>query len=461
MHQSMNIQWYSHILALTLLIAGCKNTTPEYTETYTPSFEPELLRSIVSDAPAVPDPDPLFRIREKMCTGYIDKEGNPVIPPTFVAAGDFSEGLAAARSGGYYGYIDKTGKFIIPPSYDFATDFSDNAALVYKDGHPIYIDRKGNALFDNPFREAGPFTRGLAMIRTASNKPGVINKKGILVIDTIYTSIYPFKHNLTIAGDQTANNMILLDTTGIRIPPPAGIKDADALKKYYDALPLTGITKDRLIRNGHLVEMGNGVTLNTRHGDVFYTDEKKYVLWQFTKSVDFPHDYDIDYKSTGYYPIKGTAEPIYHCKQALPQGIFSLTVMPDIKETDNVPSNSNGYRTILANRSGHAITFTTYDNALYMQMQAKTNTGNWQDIQGAGHGCANGFQEMTLRSGHYLQLTCPVYSGVIWTKLRLRFTYISYGESHTIYSNEFDGSINPGQLWRAEWKFHANDYLLP
>ncbi len=396
-----------------------------------------------------------------MRTGYIDRDGNPVIPPAFVAAGDFSEGLAAARSGGYYGYIDKTGQFVIPPRYDFATAFSDNTGLVYKDGLPIYIDRKGNKLFDHPFLQAGPFVKGLAMVITASNKPGVINKKGVLVIDTIYTSIYPFKNNLTLVGDQHANKMMLLDTAGRHITPPAGIRDANALKAYYEKLPVNEHTTGRLISNRYLVDMGNGISLNVRHGDVFYMDERKYVLWQFAKTVDFPHDYDIDYQLIGYYRIKEDPAPVYHCAQPLPPGIFSLTVMPDIRETENESFSANGYRTVLANRSGKAITFDIYDHGLIMKMQAQTNTGDWRDIEDIARGCGNGFSDMTLRSGHYIHLVSPAYSGPIKTKLRLRFAYTSYGEPHTIYSNEFNGSINPGQLWRSEWNFHSTDYLLP
>lgn len=457
----MHIQWHPQLLALILLITGCKNTKPEYVRKYTLLFEPALLHAIVADAPSRPDPYPLFRIREKMRTGYIDREGNPVIPPAFVAAGDFSEGLAAARAGGYYGYIDKTGQFVIPPRYDFATEFSDNTGLVYKDGLPIFIDRKGNKLFEHPFLQAGPFTKGLALITTASHKPGVINKKGVLVIDTIYHSIYPFRNNLTIAGDQDGNKMVLLDTAGKRITPPTGIHNANALKEYYEKLPVTETTKGQRIDGNYLVDMGNGITLNVQHGDVFYMDERKYVLWQFAKSVDFPHDYDIDYKATGYYLIKEDPKPVYHCKQPLPPGEFSLTVIPDIRETEHGFFNGNGYCTILANRSGQAITFEKYGSALLMRMQAKTNTGEWRDIEEISSDCANGLDNMTLRSGHYLHMVSPAYSGPVKTKLRLQFAYVSYGEPHTIYSNEFNGSINPGQLWRSERNFHSTDYLLP
>ena len=50
--------------------------------------------------------------------GYVDKKGTPVIALTFVAAGDFSEGLAAAGRDGKWGYIDKTGNFVLVPQFE-------------------------------------------------------------------------------------------------------------------------------------------------------------------------------------------------------------------------------------------------------------------------------------------------------------------------------------------------------
>ena len=44
--------------------------------------------------------------------GYIDKTGTVVIPPQFVAASDFSGGVAAVGNMSSPSYIDKTGKVI-------------------------------------------------------------------------------------------------------------------------------------------------------------------------------------------------------------------------------------------------------------------------------------------------------------------------------------------------------------
>jgi hypothetical protein len=44
-------------------------------------------------------------------------------------------------------------------------------------------------------------------------------------------------------------------------------------------------------------------------------------------------------------------------------------------------------------------------------------------------------------------LIIPKYHGVIKTKLRAKLLYKNQGKEKIIYSNEFDGNINPAQFW--------------
>jgi hypothetical protein len=46
--------------------------------------------------------------------GFIDRTGKVVITPQYEAVGDFSEGLVWVKSGGRVGYIDKQGQLIVP-----------------------------------------------------------------------------------------------------------------------------------------------------------------------------------------------------------------------------------------------------------------------------------------------------------------------------------------------------------
>jgi WG containing repeat len=83
--------------------------------------------------------------------GYIDRTGKQVIPITrdWSRANPFKEGVAAVckrRTG--YGYIDKQGNWVIPPQYQEASSFQNGLALVrLKDGRQAYIDRQGKTVW--------------------------------------------------------------------------------------------------------------------------------------------------------------------------------------------------------------------------------------------------------------------------------------------------------------------------
>lgn len=62
--------------------------------------------------------------------GYIDKKGRLVVPAKYERCEPFREGLAAVKSGGKWGYIDKTGQEVIPLQYDWASYFYNGTAFV-------------------------------------------------------------------------------------------------------------------------------------------------------------------------------------------------------------------------------------------------------------------------------------------------------------------------------------------
>jgi len=140
----------------------------------------------------------LFQIFENGKIGFINLMGQVVIQPTFRSAGEFSEGLASARTNGTYGYIDETGKFVIPPQFDYATPFSEGMAVVYKDGHPFFINKQGQKPFETNFSSVGQFENGRAIIQTSTKKMGFIDKHGKLIIDTVFTRINSFVHGMAV-----------------------------------------------------------------------------------------------------------------------------------------------------------------------------------------------------------------------------------------------------------------------
>ena len=65
--------------------------------------------------------------------GFIDHEGNMVIPNIYDGASDFSEGLALVEIDGSCGFINTQGKIVVPIQYDNAGDFYESYAQVELD----------------------------------------------------------------------------------------------------------------------------------------------------------------------------------------------------------------------------------------------------------------------------------------------------------------------------------------
>ncbi len=85
--------------------------------------------------------------------GYLDTKGDWAIKPQFDGLTDFSEGLAAVNLGadcgigGKWGYIDKDGQTLIPFRFVWAGAFHDGRACVgEKPREEEVIDRNGNII---------------------------------------------------------------------------------------------------------------------------------------------------------------------------------------------------------------------------------------------------------------------------------------------------------------------------
>lgn len=130
--------------------------------------------------------------------GYIDISGDFVIEPRFPEAGSFSEGLATAASPDnpkLYGYIDKTGMFVIEPQFfgrlplisqesPDPTEFHNGYAVVRIPSTVVdervsaYIDSNGNILTPpGSVKSATYFSDGLAIVQT-DTETNIIDTSG-------------------------------------------------------------------------------------------------------------------------------------------------------------------------------------------------------------------------------------------------------------------------------------------
>ena len=107
------------------------------------------------------------------------------------------------------GFINRNGQFVIPPRFNTdgnfvrnSTDFSEGLAALTEDLNPTstqkgrfaYIDKQGNVVLFTEFSAAGPFREGMAEVfDEKSEKWGFIDKSGKLVIPTQYEFAEPFR----------------------------------------------------------------------------------------------------------------------------------------------------------------------------------------------------------------------------------------------------------------------------
>ncbi len=76
--------------------------------------------------------------------GYIDYNGDLIIPMRYDEAQNFNEGLAGVKFNGKWGFIDENENVRIGFNFDGVSDFKDGVALVKLGDESYYIDKHGN-----------------------------------------------------------------------------------------------------------------------------------------------------------------------------------------------------------------------------------------------------------------------------------------------------------------------------
>ena len=129
----------------------------------------------------------------------------------------YEEGLACVHLNGKYGFVDLNGEEIIPLIYDYADDFREGLALVEVNNEYGFIDKEGKVVI--PFRNhewCKGFSEGLASFRV-SGKYGFINKKGKWEIVTMFDNAEQFEQGVSIASID--NKYGVIDKKGKTIIP--------------------------------------------------------------------------------------------------------------------------------------------------------------------------------------------------------------------------------------------------
>lgn len=126
--------------------------------------------------------------------GYINQEGTTIIPPRFIYAGSFSEGLAVAAEGtqfigAKYGFINTQGKWVIQPQFEAADLFSEGKARVQLHGKWGYIKKDGSWSITPQFSLCYEFRGGMAEASLKNFQWGLIDTTGKFIVSPDYFSL--------------------------------------------------------------------------------------------------------------------------------------------------------------------------------------------------------------------------------------------------------------------------------
>ena len=124
--------------------------------------------------------------------GLVDKNGLEVLPCKYSDTGVCTEGMACVKINGKWGYVDiETGEELVIGKYDYVYIFCEGIARVEKNNKYGFIDKTGKEIAPCIYGGSYFFREGFAAV-TRSGKCGYIDKNGKEVIPLIYENVRDF-----------------------------------------------------------------------------------------------------------------------------------------------------------------------------------------------------------------------------------------------------------------------------
>ncbi len=369
----------------------------------------------------------------------------------------------------YIGAINTNGEIILSNTdWDELTPFSFNRAFAQNtSGKWLLINTQGQTVVPQPFDEilydtqgelSEPiFRNGIAFVKTEKGW-GAIDTTGKPVVELTNfknveynqlvrrENIFFFEEDISVESDEYSYRYGFYNTTTNTLIEPT----------YHD-IDMNNFSGDLIYA------MKDGIN--------YYINFNGDIIWQGTESkTPVVANLNIDFMNRGYFyaysmpnkkDIGGFGRSNnYPEKISKPNNFqsktLSVVVRPEV--TNNTHESYNAIKVHIVNATRDKIEFNAQDSRLYMTVQALNSKGEWKDIEYLPSSwCGNSYHTLTLEPKHFWTFLTPIYEGDFKTKLRIKLQYIDpsgkpdkNGEKkeNTIYSNEYEGSINPGQFWR-------------
>jgi hypothetical protein len=346
------------------------------------------------------------------------------------------KGVISTSKKSYEGFINLKGKVVFNDTLiKYVNDFSDNRAFI-QDHERNYniIDTNFNIINKEPFENVkdNGFINGYAIVESG-------NGWGIIDVDMNYVVKLEFDYIHEVG---IIDNLFFFGIDGLDYSELYGIKD---LNGKTIVSPIIESFDEAGFQNGLLkVVINKRLTYLNSNGDIVWQEK----LLNSEKS----NHVNITYLNRGYfYAYSKSTNSEHNSGGWAASRNEPVPLKSNHKDKNELVLKEEGFKLYIQNYSIDTIQFNAQDSRLYMKLQAKNKNGEWKDIEYLPSSwCGNSYHTIELPSNCYWQFDLPKYEADFKTLLRAELKYINpiTKKEKLIYSNEFDGSINPGQFWR-------------
>ena len=148
--------------------------------------------------------------------GFINKDGEEIIPCKYEDADNFPDGLVKVKSAEGWGFVNENGEEIIPCKYEDACAFSDGLARVQsKEGYG-FVNEDGEEIIPCKYEESRDFSEGLARVKSKEGW-GFVNEDGEEIIPCKYEDADDFWFGAETAKVKLNGEWINIDKTGKQV----------------------------------------------------------------------------------------------------------------------------------------------------------------------------------------------------------------------------------------------------
>ena len=162
--------------------------------------------------------------QEAVLWGFLDPEGEAVVPLTYEAVQPYEGGMAALCRSGSWAYVDAYGRTLTGFLYEAVNPFGENGiALARRNGRMCALDRQGRVLFSVEAVSGKAFSGGVTVLRRGDGLYGVYDERGGELVAFSYENAFHWDGYLWLKRGNLWRVYETAEVIAARQATPAGV----------------------------------------------------------------------------------------------------------------------------------------------------------------------------------------------------------------------------------------------